>query len=481
FDEISIIEPGKKDEPEEENAEEQSPEEEDNPKEKEEETLAGVEPAEEKTEEKESAESAPAEETVEQAPAETSEIVHPEIIDENLNLQAPREVSVPPEDKVVTPEEEKPAEETEYKSEFKDSEFAEQQQLSDETAPGTKPEASVHEEAPEDKRDFSDAEGLVSSGDTSINREEKNIEEAGAEPKETAEKPAEDQGYEVIKPVKLKYDWKEGYLKESEESPVPDEHEEEENMEQEMPDDEGYIEIKPDASKEKIDFLADNEEEEQQVVKEEAAIPAEDQAQKDLKEYISKIEEIDKQTSHKRRNTTILAVIIFLLFVGIGVFLYYQYIFKKNNPAPVKSMTVVVKNAKTINRDFEIPVTYPYNKNENKGALYTQPIDSSIIAASQPPSNKVTTPPGSKTQNTVVQQEPPKLESMGGYIFKQGDDYIVQVSSFETQTRAETQAESWKKAHYDAFVRLDKRPNKTYYCVMIRGFKSYDEAKHFLK
>ncbi|HSR17955.1 MAG TPA: SPOR domain-containing protein [Ignavibacteriaceae bacterium] len=348
----------------------------------------------------------------------------------------------------------------------------------------------VHEqETPEDKRDFSDTEfneGMIPPVDNYIEPEEKNIEpgpEISGETKETPEEPAEDKDYETLKPVKLKYDWKEGYLKDSEEPPIQEKFEQEKNEEEpETPDEEGYIEIKPGASKEKINFLADSDAEEDQELKQEKIISEEDQAQKDLKEYISKIEEIDKQTSHKKRNTTILAVIVFLLFVGIGVFLYYQYIFKKNNPVPVKSMPVVVKNVKTIEREFEIPVTYPYSKNENKASLFTQPIDSSIIAASQVTSKTITPVQTNETKTAVNPPEPAKLENLGDYIFRQGNDYIVQISSFETQTRAEAQVSNLKKANYDAYVRTDKRADgKIYYAVMIRGFKSYDQAKTFLK
>jgi predicted esterase YcpF (UPF0227 family) len=360
----------------------------------------------------------------------------------------------------------------------------------DEAGMEAESQVSVHKQGtPKDKRDFSDTEfneGMIPPENNYIEPEEKNIEpgpEINGETKDTPEELAEDKDYETIKPVKLKFDWKEGYLKDSEEPPIQEKFEQEEKEEEsEIPDEEGYIEIKPGASKEKIDFLADSDAEEDQDLKQEKIISEEDHAQKDLKEYISKIEAIDKQTSHKRRNTTILAVIVFLLFVGIGVFLYYQYIFKKNNPAPVKSMPVVVKNVKTIERNFEIPVTYPYSKNENKAALFTQPIDSSIIAASQVTSKTFTPVQTSETKTAVNPPEPAKLENLGDYIYRQGNDYIVQIASFNTQTRADAQVSSLKKANYDAYVDIVNRTDGTvYYRVMIRGFKSYDQAKTFLK
>ncbi|MGE5804278.1 MAG: SPOR domain-containing protein [Ignavibacteria bacterium] len=491
FDEINIIEPGKRERSQEENAEEEFAEDKNEDQGKE---LTAVESGEEKTEETATAESIADEKNAGQGEPEKTESVHPEIFDENLTIGAEQE-KLSPGDNIGTSEEEKPAGETgmeaESTAEFQNSgELLEPEQMIDETGKEAESQVHVHEqETPGDKRDFSDTEfneGMIQPEDNYIEPVEKNIEpgpEISGEIKETSEEPEEDKDYETIKPVKLKYNWKEGYLKESEEPPIQEKFEQEEKEEEpEIPDEEGYIEIKPGASKEKIDFLADSDAEDDQDLMHEKIISEEDHAQKDLKEYISKIEEFDKQTSHKRRNTTILAVIVFLLFVGIGVFLYYQYIFKKNDPAPVKSMTVVVKNVKTIERDFEIPVTYPYSKNENKAALFTQPIDSSIIAASQVTSKTITPVQTSETKTAVNLPEPAKLENLGDYIFRQGNDYIVQISSFETQTRAEAQVSNLKKANYDAYVRTDKRTDgKIYYAVMIRGFKSYDQAKTFLK
>jgi cell division septation protein DedD len=145
-------------------------------------------------------------------------------------------------------------------------------------------------------------------------------------------------------------------------------------------------------------------------------------------------------------------------------------------------MTVVVKNVKTIEREFEIPVTYPYSKNENKAALFTQPIDSSIIAASLAASKSFTPSQTNETKSAVNPPEPAKLENLGDYIYRLGNDYIVQIASFNTQTRADAQVTSLKKANYDAYVDIVNRADGTvYYRVMIRGFKSYDQAKTFLK
>lgn len=503
FDEISIIEPGRREKQEEEEyyEEEESGAEEDKElqdksdiQREETETMTGA--AEEEIGETETKDSGISEESIDKSQIEEREISHPEIHDESLSLSK-EEI-----DKVEIPEEEKHFEELEQEigrePETVDSgKLAELEQPVTESVPGkvepeeqvVEPKPAVHDEElgkDEKPKDFSDAELIERTSRDKTHRvvDEKISEpepEYGTESPDTSTEPAEDKDYKIVEPVKLKYEWKEGYLKDAEEPQIPKDFKEKKE-EIETPDEEGYIEIKPGVSKEKIDFLADSEEVEEREVKAKEIVSGEDRAKKDLKEYISKIEEIDKETSHKRKSTTILTLIVFLLFVAVGIFLYYQYIFKKNSSAPGKTLTVIVKNPKTIERDNIIPVTYPYSKNENKDNLYTQPIDSSVLAvsgvglATSPQVEK------SKTETTTQSAPPAKLENLGGYIYRLGNDYIVQIASFNTQTRADAQVASLKKANYDAFVDVVNRTDgSVYYRVMIRGFKSYEQAKSFLK
>jgi len=506
FDEISIIEPGRREEPVEESTEESLGEDETGAQETQEEsveaqenepeTITGAGSVEGKIEEPETKDSAAPEDIVQKSETAQEEITSPKIFDESLSLSKDE---YPLSDKIETPEEEQPFHDFEPKIEpgLETMDSGELQEIEppliQPEEENIEPEPPVHEEEfgqDEKIKDFTDAEFNegIGQAETFTNIDETINEpksEYGTETPESSAEPSEDKDYEVIKPVKLKYDWKEGFLKDAEEPPVPEEFKEEEKKDEaETADEEGYIEIKPGVSKEKIDFLADSEEEEQEV-KTEEPVPEEDRAQKDLKEYISKIEEIDKETSNKRKSITILTLIIFLLFVGVGVFLYYEYIFKKNKGAG-KTVTVVVKNPKTIERDFAIPVTYPYSKNENKDNLYTQPIDSSIIAVSlagltgAPKVEAPKTESGTTQPSTTVPST--KLENLGDYIYRLGNDYIVQIASFNTETRANAQVASLKKANYDAYVDMVSRSDgSVYYRVMIRGFKSYEQAKSFLK
>jgi cell division septation protein DedD len=69
-----------------------------------------------------------------------------------------------------------------------------------------------------------------------------------------------------------------------------------------------------------------------------------------------------------------------------------------------------------------------------------------------------------------------------GNVFQRGEEFLVQVSSWKSKVKAESEHAKFRDAGYAAeLVEYHSRELGKYHRVMIGGFKSYDEAKEFLK
>jgi cell division septation protein DedD len=73
--------------------------------------------------------------------------------------------------------------------------------------------------------------------------------------------------------------------------------------------------------------------------------------------------------------------------------------------------------------------------------------------------------------------------SVGGNIFYDGSEYMVQISSWRNNIIAEKEVQRMRKNGFDAFVvkAFVKKFKRTFYRVRIGGFKSKREALDFKK
>ena len=143
-----------------------------------------------------------------------------------------------------------------------------------------------------------------------------------------------------------------------------------------------------------------------------------------------------------------------------------------------------------IERDYDVPVTYPYPKDSNKVVPF-DPIDKSVYGQTETKKNNdvvdadlkdktntiahVKQPAPSVIANTVKSSE----AKVNGFISKSGDKYIVQISAWSTQSRALKHAADLRVKGYQTEVVKANLANGIWYRVRVLNFKTEKEAQIF--
>lgn len=191
-----------------------------------------------------------------------------------------------------------------------------------------------------------------------------------------------------------------------------------------------------------------------------------------------------------RKSNKVWILAIFLVIALSSAIVYYvfpNYFNLFQSDQQELSLNISDKNTIKIERNFEIPVTYPYppideqrlkNSIESNLKIETNlPEKSSDINTKEidKKNNKQESviPEKVNTQNNIV-------EKVSDTITKSGDIYIVQVASFRSESIAQKEVNKIKSKGYSAFQERKEIPNRgTWYRVKVSGFKSADEAQNF--
>ena len=226
-----------------------------------------------------------------------------------------------------------------------------------------------------------------------------------------------------------------------------------------------------------------------------------DESKQEHKIELEKIEEqkVEYFESAKKRN--LIPFIVFpLLVIGLSLALYWYLEFYKKSEVTPASKQIVLKtdNAKIVQRDFDIPVTYPYMpkvnetsisetvtpKNENQNLVpekneivKTEPINTEIKKVEKEiPKQTVT-----ETKQSVNPVIPTgKALNVGNNIYKYGNYFVVQVAAFRSSSISENEAGKYRNKGLNAFVEAAEIPGRgTWYRVRVGNFNSKEEALIF--
>ena len=226
-----------------------------------------------------------------------------------------------------------------------------------------------------------------------------------------------------------------------------------------------------------------------------------DESKQEHKIELEKLEEqkVEYFESAKKRN--LIPFIVFpLLVIGLSLALYwYLEFYKKSEVSPAaKQIVLKTDNAKIVQRDFDIPVTYPYMpkvnetsisetvtpKNENQNLVpekteivKTEPIKTEIKKVEKEiPKQTVT-----ETKQTVNPVIPTgKALNVGNNIYKYGNYFVVQVAAFRSSSISENEAGKYRNKGLNAFVEAAEIPGRgTWYRVRVGNFNSKEEALIF--
>ena len=211
----------------------------------------------------------------------------------------------------------------------------------------------------------------------------------------------------------------------------------------------------------------------------------------DSKKYRRKSREYSRGSS----TGVFFIALITIILVGSVLFIYLQKvnlnIFDKKK-TPVKAEKVKSYKTEVINRNFDIPISYPYNKDENNLSEASLALPASVFkfnnVSPQQSQRKITQEKPKKstviTHKTVMVKPAKKNVTLGegkkvkGNIYRYTEGYVVQVSSWRRISVAEKQVAVYQKRGFKAFIQKAEIPGRgTWYRVRIGYFNSVAEAE----
>ncbi len=238
---------------------------------------------------------------------------------------------------------------------------------------------------------------------------------------------------------------------------------------------------------------------------------------------------LENKSYYSREGTSPVFLIAVFVIIAVAVALYFYlnktFDFSKKKPAEEVTQSTII-HPNIIERDYSIPVTYPYNIEQSgiqsegagtkifDGSISPKALDeikSQEIKKIGQKKNEVEKT-GGRVNKIQQQKENTKAEALtkekqkvnngttdaSAFSFDKlpppadttklhenistaGGNYTVQVSSWHTKSIADQQAAKFKSKGYDAYVEKAVIPGKgTWYRVKVKNFKTMREAENFL-
>lgn len=201
-----------------------------------------------------------------------------------------------------------------------------------------------------------------------------------------------------------------------------------------------------------------------------------------------------------RKSKVPFLIVLFGSILIIGL-LYFHITQIKNMATKKTEKKLVLKtdNASIVERDFSVPVSYPYPKKETEETNSFTPIDSKKIETNlvdntsakkeeirSEPKELVkkeegeTNKTGQTDRNILLQQPDVNYERVAPNIFKYKDYYVVQVAAFRSNSIAENEASKLRNKGYNAFVeKADIQGMGIWFRVRVGNFPTLREAQEF--
>ena len=178
---------------------------------------------------------------------------------------------------------------------------------------------------------------------------------------------------------------------------------------------------------------------------------------------------IESYSKH-RKSGRIIAVIAALIVISGTIYLYTYYFGDRNSETNIIPPKVKDKSqAVIIERSYDYPVTYPYNKNTIVGLF--EGINQDLLNSSL--DNELT------NNSAVETYEQRPSTRVKGYIYQYDGFFAVQVSSWKSLSIAKSEVLKYQNSGFDAFIEEARIKGDTYYRVRVGGFKTLEEAETF--
>ena len=172
----------------------------------------------------------------------------------------------------------------------------------------------------------------------------------------------------------------------------------------------------------------------------------------------------------KNKNTGRVFFIFFIATIIISAVFYFLY---KNGSEQISDIEINLQNERTqnatfIERSYNIPVTYPYEK--PAAEIQITGIDESILVKTEEQSIEI---------QKVEKKSSETSKQVATNIYNYGNTFIVQVSSYRSKKDAEIEAARYTGNGYNAFTEDAIVKGKTWFRVRVGNFKTLEEAIKF--
>jgi len=202
----------------------------------------------------------------------------------------------------------------------------------------------------------------------------------------------------------------------------------------------------------------------------------------------------ERTSGYSKRKGLGLYVIFALIIVLSGtVFLYIKFVhpyYSGNKKVADYKVSAYNTPPVIIERDYEIPVTYPYTKDSSVVSAF-DPIDKSVFdqLETKKNNNSLGTNLQDQTNTNVPVIQPAQTNinnnvnssavRVKDFIYKSGDKFLVQISAWSSEKNALKHASYLKGRGYQTEIVKANLNNGIWYRVRVINFNSENEAEKF--
>ena len=195
----------------------------------------------------------------------------------------------------------------------------------------------------------------------------------------------------------------------------------------------------------------------------------------------------------KRKGLGIYVLFSLIIVIGIAVFVYLRFVspYYYSNKKEDKAKTSAYNTPPVIlERDYEIPITYPYPKNNNITTLF-DPVDKGVFDQLENGKNNDSINTNLNHQeNTIVPEKQLAKTNIDNnvlapvikvkdFIYKSGDKFLVQISAWSSEKNAIKHASYFKEKGYQTEIVKVNLNSGVWYRVRVINFHSENEAEKF--
>lgn len=241
-----------------------------------------------------------------------------------------------------------------------------------------------------------------------------------------------------------------------------------------------------------INTIEEPTDEEKEDKQPESGIETEKIKQPAKSKVITRMEE--RQSHYSREGIYPVFIIALIVIIVIAIALYFYltkaFVSSKNNESKQLTSSKVV-HPNMVERDYSIPVTYPYKNETSETGTGEESINPKILKGKNTPSANLSSKKNTgekvadenNASSLKFENLPPPIDTslLHENIVSGENTYTVQISSFQSKSTADRQADKFRAKGYDAYVEKANIPGRgIWYRVKVKNFKSMREAEDFL-